>query len=954
LKRLVFLLLFICCSFSLFASSGLLSGGKNLRVSKTQWFDLIYPERCEKTAAILYEKADLIYEEVTAQYGLTPSARIPVFITPAVESLNAFWSIVPYSHIVLYDTSFDSLNELAVFSESLTSIFRHELTHAVTFTMKNGFWNTVTKIFGDPVNPGPLMVSTGMSEGATLTSESAGGEGRLNSEYAKHYVKQAKIENKFPSYFGAQGAGSLNPYYFHSAFHEWLQNKYGMDAYVKFWYYTINVQGLTVRWRFKKAFGVKLDSAWKQFIQDYKIPEDIETPVEVEMVSDLNNGGAAFTSLTASNKKLYWLDSSSKGIYVSSQSKYKKLFTQSGAYKINVSADDRFMAVSYYSDSSACIHSQVKVYDISRRNSYTIKEHGLKDASIVKDGEDYYVVTSKFLTPENSIQVFRINLTEKGNISSIEKKSEKVLPVNVFTADYVSLDNSGTSGFACIKKDKLNYSISIFNLDCSVASEYETPDNLILGSLSSNQGELYFSWTKKGAMPRVGKFNLPEESFSLSSQDISGGVFLPVAADDSVVYVGKYLYYNKILTLNPQWEVSVKAENKLAVEQKEDQDLESAVESDLQIPESLKFNYFNYIFRGAWFPISIYENDYFGPNLGLASNYDKFVGATYLMASPWSDGTNNRYLLTAGWNCGTNFGIQFTETGGTDTSLFKHEIKLKTEFDTIGWKFSSGSLTLSSGFHFGEVSAFLVKNILEAKYGHQEENKALGIKTLSNDLYYNFYDNLVLTYSNVHYSGPGDYEKAGVSVSSGAYYLVDGSENNTLQKIEEFDLYGNISASIPKLLPLENRYSFTYNLPSIIDLKILPPSGRSLVVLGLNAETILFGYKIDRPLPLLNGVYLQNFKISFGYSSTFAPNMGNIYKGTQFIHLFDYLNQITQGDFIYSDSVYMQADLNISPNMGILARNEFQADFFVKAEFKIRNNSKTNPFAFNAGINLSY
>ena len=244
--KIFFAALLLCTQ--LFAHSGLLSGEKKLRVAKTKWFDIIYPARCEETAAILYEKADTVYEEVTAQYGLTPSFRMPVVITPAVEQFNAFWTSLPYNHIVLYDTGSSGSSELAVFSETLLSTFRHELTHAVTYNMKNGFWRGMGAIFGDCVVPGMLSVTTGMAEGATVTSESAAGEGRLNDEYAKHYVKQAKIEDKFPNYHDVSGAADIQPggapYFFNGAFHQWLQDSYGLDAYADFWWRVVNGKNL--------------------------------------------------------------------------------------------------------------------------------------------------------------------------------------------------------------------------------------------------------------------------------------------------------------------------------------------------------------------------------------------------------------------------------------------------------------------------------------------------------------------------------------------------------------------------------------------------------------------------------------------------------------------------------------------------------------------------------------
>ena len=115
-KEILSLFLLTILVSGLFAHGGMFSGEKKLRLVKTKWFDIIYPERCEASAAILYEKADQVYDEVTAQYGLTPAFRMPVVITPAVDQFNAFWTAVPYNHIAIYDTGASGSSELAVFS----------------------------------------------------------------------------------------------------------------------------------------------------------------------------------------------------------------------------------------------------------------------------------------------------------------------------------------------------------------------------------------------------------------------------------------------------------------------------------------------------------------------------------------------------------------------------------------------------------------------------------------------------------------------------------------------------------------------------------------------------------------------------------------------------------------------------------------------------------------------
>ncbi len=983
MKKFIFVVL-IALTFNLYAATGSLSGEKDIRVSKTQWFDIIYPERCEKSAAILYENADRIYSEVTGQYGLEPDARIPVVLTPAVDSLNAFWAIVPYSHIVLYDTSFDSVNELAVFSENLLSVFRHELTHAVTFSMKNGFWGTVTKIFGDPMNIGPLLVSSGMAEGATLTSESAAGEGRLNDEYAKHLVKQAKIEGKFPKYYGVQGAGTLNPYYFNGAFHEWLQKEYGMEAYAKFWYYTINVQGLTVRIRFKKAFGEKLNSAWKRFIEDYEVPVVPANPVANQLAQDFfipekqdysitNNAGSLFTKLTASQKNVFWLDSACNGVFTAEKAaigkdklKYKKLFTQTGAYDLGPSQDGRLLAVSCYEDNKPAITASIKIYNVETKQFYTVNQGGLKDGAIIQKNDEYYLVASKFVAPNNTIQIFKINFNEKGRIKSVEKISEKILPLNVFAADYTPIFGSGVGQFAYIKKDGLNFSVCVEDLLGNVVNEYvSSQERMVISSLSSAEGELYFSWACPGVMPRAGKLVLEDGRFDLCQQDLSGGIFSPVYSDGTVAFIGKFLHQNRLMSFAPgkgSWAGEVPASVDPAVEQKKAVD--SAAENETsalpELPESEKFNYWKYYTKGFFIPLTIYQTDNFGINMGTDPYIDYPIGVTYLTAAPWTDGNSNSIILSAGWNTlSETLGILGTFNFGSDTSLFNNQINVKTEFDSMGWKQSSAIVNTTSGFHFAKTSIFQVINEFNAMAGRQysfiESDKApLGFEfDKSNDIiYYDVSDSISLVYSNVHRVGPGAYEKAGITTGISAYGIIDGAFDKSVNTSTMLDLTFLTSIYIPKLLPFESYYGLTYNLPSIIDLNFLPMN-EMVTVMKFDVHSILFGMLIDRPMPLLEGVYLQNWKISAGYEGSFKPLGKNVYSHCQSIHLFDYFGQIGNGDFTYADSVYLQANFSISPNMGVLARNDFQADLFVKGLYKIHSTTNKEGFYFNFGVNLS-
>ena len=163
----------------------------------------------EKSAEVLYENADGIFTELSNLFGLLHTFRLPVVISPAQDEFNAYYSSAPFSHIVMYDTV--PPESFAVFSETLLSTFRHELIHAVTYNLHNNFWTKVKKIGGDTYNPALLTITSGWAEGASVSVESSGGEGRLNSEYHKQLVRQAKIEGKFPRFSEVQGARDVYP-----------------------------------------------------------------------------------------------------------------------------------------------------------------------------------------------------------------------------------------------------------------------------------------------------------------------------------------------------------------------------------------------------------------------------------------------------------------------------------------------------------------------------------------------------------------------------------------------------------------------------------------------------------------------------------------------------------------------------------------------------------------------
>ena len=969
---IIILIFLLCAQLPLCAHSGMFFGEKKLRVTKTKWFDIIYPERCEESARILYEKADLVYEEVTAQYDLVPAFRMPVIITPAVEQFNGMWTSVPYNHICIYDTGFSGSMEMAVFSQTLLSTLRHELTHAVTYNMKNGFWRFMGNIFGDCAAPGMIAVTTGMAEGATVTSESASGEGRLNDEYAKHYVKQAKIENKFPSYHDVSGASDVSPggapYYFNGAFHQWLQDNYGMQAYAEFWYRIVNAKSITVSGAFKKSFGIKLKKAWKLFEEEYEVPALAANPVKSgeaadffepskNQYSNLNSAGSFYSSLSEGNGRLVWMDKYGWRIFSaqmpeksqaenskSSKPRVRHIFDQRNVSSVQLSPDGRFLAVTFYDDNFGAQKSCVKLYDFNTGAFYSVKETGLKEAVIVQSEEKLYLVAQKYSAQHYSISISKILLSENsGRISEVLPATEIIMESEVNPFEFTSV-NSTEGSFAYIKKDKLAYSLCICDTEGSVLKEIAFPQGMAVRSLSYSSAEetFYFSYAQKNTMPRLGMLKISTGELLLSDSDISGGLFEPVYWNGKIVYIGKFLRENRILILQeknlaaalPQYQKSSEEE----AEEKSDK-IAFAIHEETVIP-SKAYNPLPYHLKGIFIPMSIYESSYSGSASVAPSDYvnnlrNLYLGATYITGNPWTDGYSDLITLTGGWNIASEtFGTSLTVNKGTSSSLLRGKAEIKSEFDVKGWKQSGGNLTLSSVLRAGKVSSITVTNSATMNFS-RDENK--------------FSDVISLQYSTIRRGGPGRFENRG--------FLISGSYGKWVSTYESQSVSATAKLCIPHLLPFESKTGFTYNLPLTARFKLLPSStsygyvytGEKLKTLNpgraifdITIEAPVFGMDVQKAIPGITALYLNDFYFICGYEA--SGTAGSATKnGFQAVYLDNYFRALGNGTGYYLDSAYIKTGLEFTPNIGLFASSSYKMNVYAICSYSLHGIKQLKP-----------
>ncbi|QTQ13697.1 hypothetical protein HRQ91_04055 [Treponema parvum] len=440
-----------------------MSGQRNKRTIATKYFEIIYASGSEKTASLVASNIDAIYESICAEFYETPwMRRFPVTITNSVDDLNAYYTPYPYNRIVLYDTLPNE--EFSVFSNTVLSVLYHELVHAVTFNMKNKVFKILGKIFGDALNPAFVNVPPSVSEGAAVLMESltdnslaagnisdgdgeaaeklsAGGvdkkrgvkaegtegrtakneraEGRVNSFFSTHVVRQAKIDNKFPTWREITGARDVfpvgeMPYIFGGMFYTYVRQTFGDKKYAEFWRRLVNSFDLKFyEGMFKKVFGAPLDQVWRDWYESIEIPADLTVtdrePAGSVSGPDASGGGGGFTlygdrasesqlftSLTSSvlsvGRRIAWIDSATDSVwikYFNEEGEPEKLFTLPGISRIKFSSDGRYLAVSRTNPRDGRNYSGI--YDVKTKKLKFARQPGLRDAAVVcgADGAKY-------------------------------------------------------------------------------------------------------------------------------------------------------------------------------------------------------------------------------------------------------------------------------------------------------------------------------------------------------------------------------------------------------------------------------------------------------------------------------------------------------------------------------------------------------------------------------------
>lgn len=525
--------IFIALCLCLPAFSGVISVASDLQVVSTKYFDIIFPSESAFSAKILVEEADSLYLKACKELGSTPYFRVPVVITPSYDNLNAYFSIVPYNRIVLYDVlpATSDSSSLAVFSETLKSVFYHELVHCVSLNMKSSFFQFTGNVFGDWVNPSLLNLNTLFIEGAAVALESQDGEGRLNNGFSLHLLRQAKLEDKFPSWLDACGARDIYPsgtvpYIFGGAFTEWLLATYGKEKYATFLYETAKIHFFKMTAGiFKKVYGFSLKTAWNSFQEQLYVPDIPSNPEDdfssaYSFDSTIEKKGF-YRSLSSCSTGFAWLDlyTSSVKFLAKGQKGSKTLLEYDGLYKVSLDKDGKWLVGSR--TKNGIVENQVFVYNIETEKKAFLPDSGLRDGIIFSFNEKkQYCAAILSEGQKSSIVLYEILKDEKNNFSIDSNVAYNFSLPDGFPV--YSLMDTGDGRIAFLgggKADSL-YIFDPMSKKCQVCylgnnlkdicdMENFTLQEIVSLGIENNELLIGFSWATKNTLPRLGIISIP-------------------------------------------------------------------------------------------------------------------------------------------------------------------------------------------------------------------------------------------------------------------------------------------------------------------------------------------------------------------------------------------------------------------------------------------------------------
>jgi len=525
----------------------LFSPDRPLFITETDYFTLIYPQESREAAAQLASFADDTYRQVASLLGTEIRHRLPVVITPDHEVTNAYFTTYPFPRIVLYQAAIDPNSSLGSFRDDMRAVFLHELTHAVSLTIRSPLEEALVGVFGAPLGLSYFMTPMSFVEGVTVSFESLDGHGRAADPLAGAMLRQDLLEGNWKTFRQAAGAWDRYPfstlYYIYGGyFSRYLQQRFGMEKYAALWR-EFGAKALFLplddTWlrhgRFSKIFGVSLSSAWA----DFRVSMMTRTPVV--MAVEKLTPPSVIAALATYGTTLYYYDAPSESVrsFDTLTNKGERLFrTSSIVNRLDAARDGSRILVSTAETDKGFVHLALNEWNRETGRLRTLAPTRIRDAVYLeafspKDGTDDVLAGIM-------VDGYRTDLVVIGSngTSVLLEGSERLSYASPTPSD------DGLTLYALAREDGIVTILRISLEESGGTIRAASIERLVLPPelswiryLSFEKGILRFSWNDSAFYRLV---ELEDRELRFQSVPVSGGVHSPLAVGDKVYYLGRF------------------------------------------------------------------------------------------------------------------------------------------------------------------------------------------------------------------------------------------------------------------------------------------------------------------------------------------------------------------------------------------------------------------------------
>lgn len=621
-----FLLLFITVSLY----SGVFDNNKQLNILKSEHFDIIFDNSSISEGYLIYENCESLHQNISNFFDIERNQRINVVITSDIQNFGGYFSIYPSPHIII-NNAYPIDNNFNYFSSDfILNVFAHELTHALTMMGENNFFRNT---FSQSLAYSLLNFTSFTAEGLAVLSESRNGEGRLNSPIYKAKILQAKIENKFPSYFDVQGNRDIYPYnldyIYGSFFNKYLLETYGIEAYRSYINELENFQlfFISPNYAFKKVYNKSIFTVYEDFKNSFK-------SVDVKNINyetlDYNP-----TKIIKAEDSVYVLETISDRIIDVNTNTTISKFNNSTYY---ISYNDNKLALSKYTYNPN-LKTETVLIEKNKKTYYQLDNFKIAIpfnvyiVGLLNEGIKQYIAYYK-----NDKIIKKIPLNKDEYVQKVDVLNDKII--------YLSHNNS---------KDTINI---ILNDKIIKSYIIEEGMNIIDFSLSDNK--IILSTISDNQLPRISYIDLEKEELFINTFDTNGGIYSPILLNNEVYYIAQLFDENELRKSNfnsfnfKRGKLEIKYTTIKPYEEKE-----------FNLDQLKKYNKFKYLTKGSLFPfifpngegfstvlyyLSVDPAEYIYLNLYLSSElYDTFDTEITLNLSS-TTGSINQSLTIDGFS----------------------------------------------------------------------------------------------------------------------------------------------------------------------------------------------------------------------------------------------------------------------------------------------------------------